>query len=46
MNYCKLSPDEPKECSCNQLRIIDGKKVRVCDVYDERIDKLRKCVKK
>ncbi len=45
-DYCLHSPDDPKMCSANQLRIIDGKKVRVCDVYDERVDKLRKCVKK
>ena len=39
MRHCKLSPDNPKECSCLVKK--EGK--LICDVYDEPIKELKKC---
>jgi len=36
---CKLNPDEHKECAC----LVVKRGVLVCNVYDERIKKLKEC---
>lgn len=39
MRKCKLSPDDIKECTCLKKR----KDKLVCDIYDEPLEKLKKC---
>ena len=41
MKKCKLSPDETKACACLVEQKKHGK--MICDVFDEPIQKLKKC---
>ncbi len=45
MPYCKLSPDEDKDCAAIQRCRRKGSetRVQVCDIYDDAIKSLKKC---
>ena len=45
MPYCKLSPDEDKQCEAVKRCRRKGSetRVQVCDIYDDAIKSLKKC---